>query len=716
MTESPTAVAVSSLLQTAATCHDNGDAAMQSDSERTDAGNDKRRCVCHLGDACQIMSTAFAVVQDPRGYYVVLPPSATHLRAAYCRYLCPHEEPKLDGGEFVVAVHHFHPLVIKQYFNKDINDRDEFDLLPLPVKTMTAKDRKALELPVDDRDRVLSPRTGIPAKNQFWVLPSYSFDMAHANLKQSMTCMQQFELDRCVRRMRREARRQKWESIVDQWQQTSSSNLAKSNNKAKDNAVKKSRPVTVSKAHSIAVPAKPSDVTMPAKPSVTVNPIVADAKELVTSKAEGNSKSKNPAVTKKPEERIVSCASPAFILHPQISPSRPPKPSPSTSTEEMDENDTAQNKGASILTAEELLESELGDDDTIPDLNSLEEPESFQTDSEQEMSPKIVTPANEDDNDAVEPLSTPEQTVVDKEQDSGSLSSLSAEGNAKPLDEEEEKSPAKKPGMGFWVPLTKDKVQPTVNVQAESPAPRAGAKFWVSLTTATKEPSKSLMERAQEAKNPLTKDNKEPSRSLKVNVQDAKKSLTKDIKKPSKILKESAQVVKKPLAKNNNEVSKSLKEREQKVKKIPVKAAEALPLTKDNKNPSKSLKERAQITKLPIKTAAPLAKQQARVVPKKSNEMPVCGQAAVLKQEETAAPKEAAESDAAEGSIVPPDINRAMHAASVSKKESVVSIPSKPSRTFRALVVGVYVCSFAFAGAWVLQCRDVLTSREEALA
>lgn len=75
------------------------------------------------------------------------------------------------------------------------------------------------------------------------------------------------------------------------------------------------------------------------------------------------------------------------------------------------------------MTAQEVLESELGDDESIPDLNAVEDPES--SDSEAHASNPPVT---EEDN-ACAPLKTTSiATPAAREQDDGSLSSLSNEG------------------------------------------------------------------------------------------------------------------------------------------------------------------------------------------------------------------------------------------------------------------------------------------------
>ena len=154
-------------------------------------------------------------------------------------------------------------------------------------------------------------------------------------------------------------------------------------------------------------------------PSESIHPSVTEpppnTKIEAPSETKNPSVTKAPSVTKQPKERVASRVPPAFLFHHTLL----PPPSQDQSPAPEFEGESPQVRQESIMTAQEVLESELGDDDTIPDLNSLE------TESlAQDIRNSAVPEKKKTD------VPIPDQTPAKEDRDSGSLSSLSAEGSA----------------------------------------------------------------------------------------------------------------------------------------------------------------------------------------------------------------------------------------------------------------------------------------------
>lgn len=375
----PNNAAVSSLLETAVSY----DASMSiaSESERSMATFKRRTCICHMGDACQIMSTAYRTNKDPRGCFVMVPSYEVQLREAYCRHLLPNASSKqIDDidDEFVVAVHHFHPTIIDRCFDTDPNNHQEDDILPMPARTVSGG--KALEHLLSDTDKVFNHQTGTPT-GEYWVVPSYPFDSAHGDLKDSMGKMEQLALERCIRRMKREARRQKWEAVVDKWEAVSKRSHRSISTEATEGLTVPSSPATTGSRSSIQPPKVIVQVGKVPAPPVSVGVqhsscLQGQLDELDA--AHNNNKLRGLGIINREDEE-------------------------------------SERRG-SMMTAQEVLQTEMGDSDEeslIDDLHTVDEPPA---DMPIETKPIVVAPK------------APESPT---RKDDGSMSSLSQEESSR---------------------------------------------------------------------------------------------------------------------------------------------------------------------------------------------------------------------------------------------------------------------------------------------
>ena len=621
-----TEVAVSSLLQTAAVCHNNagGSEELMSDSERTNAGEDKRRCVCHMGDACRIMSTAFAVTNDPRGYHVQVPTKDYNLRKAYCRYLCPHDEvpsSNQPGDDFTVmnvAVHHFHPKVIFTYFNTNMEDREEDgEVLPLPTRVMTIKEQKSFGMHLDDNDRVVDPATGRPSQPRLYhIVPSYSFDMAHSNLKESMTFMQQVALDKCVRRMRREARRQKWEMLANSWQKTSEQNL---------NTLKK-----LSKASDVAD-------TLLGKGPVPLT-IANTADSLLGTKVPVKPPTSNVAATRQKAMDMPS------VVFPREN-TAPPSEMASEKAKDLQERSPS-------LTAQEVLESEMEDDDSVPDLNSLEG----------------STPTNTDgsEDDSTEKTATPISTTTSKEVAIPTTIDASEEDSAK---------------------------QTSTSKETEELDTAATAKSTKNTLPVKKGKEKLVIETTAADSN-----KKEPT---KIPTRNAPKQQ----KAGEEIL-----VVEIPASAFNGSTKNSLKKAQSKVTKVSINTRVPVPKSIYQKQKG-SVKSAAPVVsvKKPVEKLVPtltekdLTSKNVIAPTKPTNK--ALQQAAT---EDSCLAAVAAQTEK-EG-------NKNVAATSKTDTDIQEMKAGPPSHTLRNALIGIYFGALTVTGVYVYHCTQLLASREEALA
>lgn len=143
------------------------------------------------------MTQAFRLLGDPRCYYVELPryrkdPPAykyvfrNNLRAAYLRHLKV-QNPGIDlsaigassSKRHYVALHHFHPSVIKSFYENPLTSgAAQKHKVPISI---TEHELQELELEISEEDRILSV-TGV-ATGGYYFCPSYSQSNAHNDLK-----------------------------------------------------------------------------------------------------------------------------------------------------------------------------------------------------------------------------------------------------------------------------------------------------------------------------------------------------------------------------------------------------------------------------------------------------------------------------------------------------------------------------------------------------
>ncbi|CAB9523297.1 expressed unknown protein [Seminavis robusta] len=415
-----------------------GSISLQSNSESSFSSactteRKRRVCVCKWGDACQVMTTGFACNKnDPRGAFVILPSYEVQMITSYCKYLkednaavpldtsSEDEDPDpddLEEEEFVVAVHHFHPTVIEKFFDSSREARLEDDLLPMPARTMTSEQRATLVGISSDSDRVVNHQTGAPT-GEFWVVPSYPFDQAHADLKKSMGGMRQHDVERCVRRMKREARRQKWEHIVDKWEAVSK--RSGFHTSAALLGVHSPTPTPGPARHSL-----PPIITTSSALASTTNVCNAKSSQVVGQQAASDVVSSDllffGASASSPATKDYGSEwdEPEEFKHRSVATA----PGPNVGKGSLPDWDAGdQVKRGSLMTAQEVLECEFEEEDDESDLNTTEDAEVVIV-SEADEKPEVTgAPQASSTNDP-----KAEGTSGCKEDD-GSLSSISAEG------------------------------------------------------------------------------------------------------------------------------------------------------------------------------------------------------------------------------------------------------------------------------------------------
>lgn len=155
-----------------------------------------RECACGKGLACVGMTQAFRLLGDPRCYYVELPrfrenPPAykytfrNNLRAAYIRHL-QKLNPNLNSADLdstherrYVALHHFHPAVVKAYYENPLTSgAARKHKVPISI---TEHELQELNMDILQEDRILSV-TGAPTGG-YYFCPSYAQEKAHEDLK-----------------------------------------------------------------------------------------------------------------------------------------------------------------------------------------------------------------------------------------------------------------------------------------------------------------------------------------------------------------------------------------------------------------------------------------------------------------------------------------------------------------------------------------------------
>ena len=142
------------------------------------------------------MTHAFRLLGDPRCYYVELPrfrkdPTAykytfrNSLRAAYIRHL-QKLNPNMNVTELengnerrYVALHHFHPAVVKAFYENPLTSgAAKKHKVPISI---TEHELQELNMDIQQEDRILSV-TGVPTGG-YYFCPSYPQDKAHEDLK-----------------------------------------------------------------------------------------------------------------------------------------------------------------------------------------------------------------------------------------------------------------------------------------------------------------------------------------------------------------------------------------------------------------------------------------------------------------------------------------------------------------------------------------------------
>lgn len=169
----------------------------KSGSDNTSKSKHIRECACGRGLACVGMTQAFRLLGDPRCYYVELPryrknPPAykyvfrNNLRASYIRHL-KSQNPSLDVEALenvqerrYVALHHFHPAVVKAFYENPLTSGAAHKhRVPISI---TEHELQELNLEIRHEDRILSV-TGAPTGG-YYFCPGYPQEKAHEDLKQ----------------------------------------------------------------------------------------------------------------------------------------------------------------------------------------------------------------------------------------------------------------------------------------------------------------------------------------------------------------------------------------------------------------------------------------------------------------------------------------------------------------------------------------------------
>ncbi len=155
-----------------------------------------RECACGRGLACVGMTQAFRLLGDPRCYYVELPryrknPPAykyvfrNNLRRAYIRHLVS-QNPSLDVEALentqerrYVALHHFHPAVVKAFYENPLTSGTaQKHKVPISI---TEHELQELDMNIHQEDRILSI-SGAPTGG-YYFCPGYPQLKAHDDLK-----------------------------------------------------------------------------------------------------------------------------------------------------------------------------------------------------------------------------------------------------------------------------------------------------------------------------------------------------------------------------------------------------------------------------------------------------------------------------------------------------------------------------------------------------
>ncbi|CAB9526446.1 expressed unknown protein [Seminavis robusta] len=168
-----------------------------------------RRCICDDARQCQGMSLAFQMLHDPRGGFVDVPPACSSppeyeylhrqylLRRAYLRHLQPRlllrttttstsSNHSDDSDEEFVALHHFHPKVVRKVFAETATGRGRsLHKYQVPL-TLTPREIQKLRLTLEsvssEKDRVTNVN-GQP-QDEFFFVPHYPMADAYEDLKQ----------------------------------------------------------------------------------------------------------------------------------------------------------------------------------------------------------------------------------------------------------------------------------------------------------------------------------------------------------------------------------------------------------------------------------------------------------------------------------------------------------------------------------------------------
>jgi hypothetical protein len=145
-------------------------------------------CVCGRGGECQGVSAAFALLRDPRRGYVELPPYTSEprtylqqdwnaMRAAFLRNLGRTEkclEVFSTDLTLYVALHHFHPTVVKKH------SQIEDTMSPIP-RSLQRVDVKYLKMNLTDEDRIRDEQ-GRLLKTYYFV-PTWPIEKSKEDLK-----------------------------------------------------------------------------------------------------------------------------------------------------------------------------------------------------------------------------------------------------------------------------------------------------------------------------------------------------------------------------------------------------------------------------------------------------------------------------------------------------------------------------------------------------
>jgi hypothetical protein len=150
------------------------------------------------------MSTAFAVLKDPRGGFVELPAAPSgqtfsrfeflyrmkELRHSYLRHLFPEQKPAEAGSHLeyatrtassgkdehrlYIALHHFHPRIVRECAKAG-------GAYKVPM-TLSEREFKRMGIAVTEQDRVTDISSGKPTQ-EFYVVPNYSLDQVYQDLR-----------------------------------------------------------------------------------------------------------------------------------------------------------------------------------------------------------------------------------------------------------------------------------------------------------------------------------------------------------------------------------------------------------------------------------------------------------------------------------------------------------------------------------------------------